>query len=131
MSESEQFVYKADKVMAGRNTTDGSGQDEVEHQGRDGKLCHPAAHGFLHNAIDASAHKHAAAFHIERAHCVRQKHDAEDEPRRGLAKSLLSYGTCIESGRAHVVEHDGSSAPEGDKAEHSRSGYDYFGGGMS
>jgi len=71
MAVPEQLIHKSDQVMAGRYAADGSGKNEVEHQGRDGKLCHPAAHGLLHNAIDAAADKHAATFHIQRAHRVR------------------------------------------------------------
>jgi hypothetical protein len=130
MRVAEKIIYKAHQIMACRYAADRSGENKVEHQGGDRKLGHSAAHGFFHNAIDAAADEHAATFHVQRAHRVSQKHHRQNEPRRGLAKSLFRDGAGVESRGAHVVEYDGSRPPERDEGEHGCSGHDYLGDRM-
>src|SRR6516225_2536292 len=114
------FVEQSDNVLAGGHATDGSGEDIVEHQRRDAEFRERAAQGFLDDAVDATAHKHAAAFDVNRADRVGKQHDAQDEPRSGLADVALGFATGIIGGGSQVIEYDGCSAPEGNEAQQSR-----------
>ena len=62
------FVEQADDVLASRHAGDGSGEDVIEHQGRNAELGQGAAQRFFHYAVDAAADEHGAAFHVDRPH---------------------------------------------------------------
>jgi hypothetical protein len=49
----------------------------------------------MDNAIHAATHVHRAAFDVHRAHGVGKQHDAEDEPRCGLADGMLGDAADI------------------------------------
>src|SRR5262249_1513012 len=100
----EQFVKQAAEILAGRNAADRAGEDVVEHQGGDGEFGEAAAEGLLDGAIDAATNEHAATFDVHRANGVREEHDCENEPRRGLANVALGLATGVVSGRGEVVE---------------------------
>ena len=69
---------KACEILPGGNRADGSGQDIVEEQRRDGKLGQRSTHGLLDHAINAAAHEHAAGFDIKRPHRIAEQHDARE-----------------------------------------------------
>ena len=123
MGVTEEVVQKSGKVLTSGDPADGPGQNVVKHQGRDGDFSESAAHGLLDDAVNAAAHEHAATFHIERTHRVSEEHDGQNEPGRCLAERFLGDGAGIEGRGAHVVEHDCSGPPEGDKAEHGGGGH--------
>ena len=54
----------------------------------------------------------------------------EDEPGRRLANGLLGNRSGIKCRGAHVIQDDGSSSPEGNKAEHGRGDDEHFGARM-
>ena len=85
----QQLVGYPGKVLSRGHTADWPGEDVVEHQRGDRELGQGAAQRFLHHAVDAAAHEHAAAFHVDRADGIAEQHDREDEPRGGLADEVL------------------------------------------
>src|SRR5208283_1107446 len=85
------FVDQANDVLAGRHPADRPGENVVEHQGRNAELGQGAAHSLFHHAIHATTDEHAAALYVNGANAVGEQHDAEDEPRRGLANVSLSF----------------------------------------
>src|SRR5208283_2194494 len=111
------FVDEADDVLARGDATDGARQDVIEHQGGDAEFGQRAAHGFLDHAVDAAAHEHAAAFDVDGAHGIGKQHDAEDEPRCGLADVGFRFATGVIGRGSEVVEYDGCGAPEGNEAQ--------------
>ena len=76
-------------ILPGGDGADRPGEDVIEHQRADGEFCQPPADGLLDDAVDAAAGEHRAAFDIDGADGVTEEHDAEDEPRRGLADGLF------------------------------------------
>ena len=80
----QQLVQEADQIQTRRHAADRPGQNVVKHQRRDGDLRQRAAHRFLHHAVHAAAHEHAAALDVHRAHRVGQAHDGQDEPGPGF-----------------------------------------------
>ncbi len=74
---------------------DRSREDVVEHERRDAQLGERSAQRLLDHAVDSAAGKHGAAFDIHGAHSEGEEHDAEDEPRRGLADSLFSDASGV------------------------------------
>ena len=123
MNEVCGFIEKADDVLPGGHAADRTGQNVVEHQGGNAEFGDRAAHGFFDDAINAATDEHAAAFDVDRADRVRKQHDAEDEPRSGLADVAFGLTTGIVSGGSQIVENDSSRAPKGDERE-KRSGRD-------
>ncbi len=95
----------------------GPGQDVVEHQGGDAEFRQRSSQGLLDCAVDSAAHEHAAALHVHRADGVGEQHDAQDEPRRGLADVTFRLAARVVRGRSQVVQDDCGSFPEGNEAE--------------
>src|ERR1019366_4553870 len=89
------------------------------------RRCRSAVLRFLHDAIHAAAHEHAATFHVNRAHAVGKQHDREDEPRRGLANVALGFATGVTGRGSEVVQNNCSGSPERNKGEHGRSGHEH------
>ena len=116
----EQLIHQACNVLAGRNARDRPGEDVIEHQGRDAELGERAAESFLDDAIDAAAHEHGAAFHVNGTDSEREQHHAQNEPWRAFADRLFGDAAGVESGRTEIVENDGGGSPVGDEGEHHR-----------
>ena len=114
----EQVVQESRQVLACRDAADGPGQDVIEHQRGDRKFRERAAHRLLDYAIDAPAHKHAAALDVHGPHSVGEQHDAQDEPGRCLADGLFGDCSRIEGGGAKIIEYDGGRPPERDEGQH-------------
>jgi len=115
----QKFIQQTDKIKAGGNSADGPRQDVVKHQGGHGNLRQRTAHRLLDDAVDSATHKHAAALDINRAHRIRQDHNRQNEPWACFPDEMLSDGSRIERGRAHVVQHHGRRAPERHEGQHS------------
>ena len=113
-------IDQASDVLSRRNAGDRPGQDVIEHQGGNTELGERAAESFFDDAIDAAAHKHGAAFHVDGADGEGEQHDAQNEPGSAFANRLFGDAAGVESGRTEVVENDGGSSPVGDKGEHHR-----------
>src|SRR5215471_16535879 len=75
----EQIIQESRQILTRGHAADWTGQDIVEHQGGDGELCQCAAHGFLDHAVNAAAHKHAAALDVHGSNGVGKEHDGQDE----------------------------------------------------
>ena len=85
-------------------------------------------HAVAHHHVDAAAHEHAAALQVDGAHGEAEEHDAQHEPRRGLADRLLRDAADVEHRGGQVAQHDGGAAPEGDEGKGDRGGdYDFRG----
>ena len=113
---------EARQVLASGDGADGAGQHIIEEQGGDGELGQASAHGFLDYAVDAATNEHAAGFNVERPDGIAEQHDGENEPGSALADDFLGVAAGIIGGRCEVRENDGGSPPEGDEAQHHRSG---------
>ena len=122
----EEFVDDADQILPSRNAADWAGQHVVEHQSRNREFGKRSAEGFLDHAVHAAAHEHAAAFDVNRAHGVREQHDAQDEPRCGFADELLSFTAGVIGRRRQVVEYDSRGTPERNEGKHRRSSDKYL-----
>ena len=120
MKIGEHLVDQADQIQTGRDAADGSGQDVVEHQRGDRELRQGRAHRLFHHAVHTAAHKHAAAFDVERPDSEGEHHDRQNEPRRGFADEVFGDRSRIKRGRPHVVQHHGRGLPEGDECQHRR-----------
>ena len=106
------FIQQMTEVLSGADAADGSGKYVIEYQSGNGKTGHERAHGVPHHYIDAAAHEHAAAFHVNGTDCKAEQHDPENEPRRALANSLLDDPARIKGGGGQIAEDNGRAAPE-------------------
>ena len=91
------FVHQAGDVLTGRHARDWSREDVVEHQRRNAYFCEGGAQGFFHHAVNAAAREHRAAFDVHGTHGKAEQHDAENEPGRSRANSLLGDAAGVES----------------------------------
>ena len=96
------FVDQAREIKARAYCADGTGQYVVKQQSGDREFGCRAAHGITHNAVNAAAHKHAAALDIDCPHGIREQHDRQDEPGRGLAYGPLRDAANIICGRSQI-----------------------------
>ena len=103
MAVRQQLVQQSRQVLAGGNAADGAGEDVVEHQRRNRKFRQRPAHRFLHHAIHAAAHEHAATFDVKLRNRVRQQHRCENEPGRGFSDELFGLASGVIRGRRQVV----------------------------
>ncbi len=131
MRVGEHLIEQAREILARGNAADGAGEDVVEHQGGNGKFRERAAHGFLHDAIDAAANEHAAAFDVDLGDGVGKQHGGENEPRGGLADELLGFTAGVIGGGGEIVQDDRGRAPVGNEGEHGRGGHKDLGGGTA
>src|ERR1700687_1358850 len=118
----ESLVEESDKILARRHAAYRPSQDVIKHQRGDAELGKRSAHRFFDDAIDATAHEHAAALDVDGAYGVGKQHDPEDEPRRGLADVAFGFASGIVSGRSEIVEDDGRGSPERNEAQERRRG---------
>ena len=116
----EDVVDQAGDVLASGNAGDRPGEDVIEHQGRDADLGEGAAESFFDDAVDAAAHEHRAAFHVDGAHGKEKQHDAEMNQGADFADRLLRDAAGIKGGGTEVVQNDGGSSPVGNEGEHHR-----------
>ena len=86
---------QARSVEAGRHGADGSGQDVVEKERRDGQLGQLAAHGLLDHAIDAAADEHRAGLDVNGTYRVAEQHDRQHEPGSAFADDLLGIAADV------------------------------------
>src|SRR5450759_5099161 len=77
-----EFVEQVAEVQSGADHADGSGQDVIEDEGRNGEARHEVSHGVAHHDIDSAAHEHAARFQVHGTDREAENHDGEDEPWR-------------------------------------------------
>ena len=110
-------MKRPDHVLPGGDGADGAGEDVIEHQGADGELGQPPADGVLDHAVDAAAREHGAAFDVDGPDGIAEEHDAEDEPRRGLADGLLADAADVIGGAGQVAQDDGGGPPEADERQ--------------
>ena len=122
----QQFVQHPRKILPRRNAANRPRQHVVKHQRRDRDLRHRPAQRFFHHAVNAAAHKHAAALDIHGAHRVRKHHDRQNEPRRRLPDELLRLAAGVISRRSEVIQDDSRRPPEGNKREHGRRGHNHL-----
>ncbi len=120
VGDGDGVVDQAGDVLSRGNAGDRPGQYVVEHQRRDTELGEGAAESFFDDTIDAAAHEHRAAFHVDGTDGEGEQHDAQNKPGSALANRLFGDAAGIESGRTEVVENDGGSSPVGDEGEHDR-----------
>ena len=126
MRVGQHFVQQAAQVLARGNAADRAGQHVVEHQRGNGKFRQRAAHRFLHHAIHAAAHEHAAALDVNLRHGVGKQHGRENEPRSRLADELLRLATRVIGRGSQVVQNDRRRAPIGNERQHGRGGHKDF-----
>ncbi len=123
----DRFVDESGEIQSCAHRADGSGEDVVEQQCRDGEFRVRSAHGFADHAIDAAAHEHAAAFDVGGAHRVRKQHDAENEPGRRFADGRFRDSADVIGRRRQVGQNDRRRAPEGNERQHDCRGHDDLG----
>ena len=111
------FVNQPDDILACGHAADRPSQNVVKHQGGDAEFGQRAAHGLFDHAIDAAAHEHAAALHVEGADGVGEQHDAQNEPGRGLPDVGFRFATGVISRGGKIVQNDRGRTPEGNKTE--------------
>ena len=120
----QHFVDQSREVLARGHTADGPGQHVIEHERRNGEFRERASERFLHHAVNAAAHEHAAAFDVKDAHAIAEDHDREDEPGSGLAYISFGFTTRVIRGRRQVIEHDCGRAPKRNERKHRRGSHD-------
>ncbi len=126
MRQFRRLVEQARQIEAGADATDRAGQDVIEHQRRDGELGKCSAHRLVHDTVNAAAHEHGRAFHVDAADGVAEQHDAQDEPGRRLADGLFGDAAGVKGRRTQVAQNDGGRPPERDERQHDGRGDDNF-----
>ena len=99
-------------VQARGHGADRAREDVVEEQRRYRQLGHGAAHGLLHDPVDAAADEHHRALDVDRPDGPREEHDAEDEPGSRLADGLFRDAAGVEGRRSEIGQHDGGGPPK-------------------
>ena len=111
-------------VLSGRNGTDRTGEDIVEHQGRNRKFGQKPAHRFFHNAIHAATHKERTAFDINQRNGAAEEHDDEDEHGRRRTDGAFDDAANVIGRAGEVAKHDRGRSPVRYEGEH-HAAYDY------
>ena len=128
MAEAGDLIEQTPQVLARADHTDGAGEDVVEDERRDRDPRHERAHGVAHHHVYATAHEHAAGFHVDRAHGETEEHHAEDEPWSALADGVLGDAAGVKSGRGQVAQHHRRGAPERNERKSDSGGDHHLGG---
>src|SRR5579859_1302552 len=80
-----EFAEQTAEILSGGDAADRASEDVIEHQRGDAEFRQRSTERLLDRAVHATAHEHAAAFHVHRAHRVGKQHDGQDEPGSGFA----------------------------------------------
>ena len=129
MQRLRHIVEQAPQVLARAHRADGAGENIIHHQRGNRKLRHRGSDAVLDHDVDAAAHEHAAAFHVDRAHRVAEQHHAQHHPGRRFADGLLGDAADVKHRRGQIVEHHRGRLPEGDEGQGDRGRHHHFGGG--
>ena len=111
-----EFVQQASQILSRADAADGAGKDVIEDQCGNRKARHERPHGIADHHINAAAHEHAAAFHIDRAHREAEQHHAQDKPGSTPPDGLLRNAARIECGGREIAQNDGGASPKGNEA---------------
>ena len=123
------LVQQVPQILARADHADGSGEDVIEDQRRNRKPRHERPHAVLHHDVHAAAHEHAAAFHVNRAHCKAEQHDPQNEPGSRWADRCLGDAAGIKCRRRQIGKNDGRAPPEADERKSYRGGHHDLRGG--
>ncbi len=93
----EHLVYQPNQVLPGRDATDRTGENVVEHQGRDTELGQLRTQSRLDHPVHTAAHEQDARFDVYCTDRVRKTHHPQNEPGCGAANCLLGNAPDIES----------------------------------
>ena len=119
------FVDQPSEILAGADAADRSGEDVIEQQSRNGKARDERSHRVTYDDVHTAAYKHAAAFHVDRAHGETEQHDAKDEPWSASADRLLGDAAGVINARSQITEYNGGRTPERNEREHDSAGDNY------
>src|SRR5438876_8730047 len=81
----------------------------------------------MDDLVYAASDEHAATLDVQSAHRIREQHDAENEPRRGLADGGFRDAADIVRRRGKIAKNDGRRPPERNEGQHDRGSDDDLG----
>src|SRR5258708_19382901 len=120
------FVEQSADILPRAHHADGSRQNVIEYQRRNGDLGQNGPHAVANHDVNAAAYEHRAALHVNAAYGEAEQHHADDKPWGGGTYGPLRGTAGIEGRRSQIAEYDGRSAPETDEGKCYRRRHDHL-----